>query len=154
MKLLIATILLLLMSQASLGQQPESEKAPMIVAPDKFAQWGDVRFTDETVYLDKIANQLKEWRLSIVYLVIRAGSVACNGEARARGIRAKTYLLKKGVETQRIVWIDAGWQNDLSVEAWIWPPEFGQPKLTRDENLKRSQIVIEPNCKIKHRGKS
>ena len=49
-------------------------KAPSdFVAPDKFDEWGDVPFPDEMIHLDKIAKQLKEWRLSIVYLAIHAG---------------------------------------------------------------------------------
>jgi hypothetical protein len=152
MKWLLSTILLLCLSQAIFCQQPEAQKGAMIVPPDKFAEWGDIRLVDERVQLDKIANQLKEWRLSLVYLVIHAGPIACSGEAKARGIRAKNYLLKQGIGSERIVWIDAGWTKDLLVEVWIWPPEFGRPKLAPDESLKRSQVVIEPNCRIKYRG--
>ena len=154
MKAIIGTVLYLCISQTGFSQEPSTTKAPRIVAPDKFDEWGDVRLPDEIAHLDKIANQLKEWRLSIVYLVIHAGQRACKGEARARGIRAKNYLVKLQIASERIVWIDAGWKKDLAVEAWIWPPELGRPSVATDDNLKPSQVKIESNCKIKYRGGS
>ena len=89
-----------------------------------------------------------------MYLVIHAGQRACKGEARARGTRAKNYLVKLQIAPERIVWIDAGWKKTLAVEAWIWPPELGRPSAATDDNLKPSQVEIESNCKIKYRGGS
>lgn len=145
----IAGCLLLALSQTAFGQQT---KMGSTLAPDKYDQWGDIRVEDEIVRLDKIANQLKEWRLSIVYLVIHAGQKACNGEAKARGIRAQNHLLKREIEPERIVWIDAGWRKQLAVEVWIWPPQLGRPKISTNNTLKRNQVTIERNCKIKYRG--
>ncbi|HSE34396.1 MAG TPA: hypothetical protein VLA93_22675 [Pyrinomonadaceae bacterium] len=151
MKILLSALICLATFQAVFAQQSSVNKP---LAPDKFDQWGDIQFSDEIVHLDKIANQLKEWRLSIVYLVIYAGERACKDEAKARGIRARDYLLKQDIEPERIVWIDAGWKKNLSVEVWIWPPQFGRPKLKLDDTLKRSKVTIEANCKIKYRGGS
>lgn len=145
----IVAFLFVALSQPAFSQVT---KPPQPLAPDKYDQWGDVRFEDEIARLDKIANQLKEWRLSIVYLVIYAGQRACSGEAKARGIRAQNHLLKRQIEPERIVWIDGGWKKQLSVEAWIWPPQFGRPKISTDDTLKRDQVTIEKNCKIKYRG--
>jgi hypothetical protein len=132
------------------GQEPS--KAPLIVAPDKFDQWGDVPFEDERIHLNKIADQLKEWPLSIVYLAIHAGRTACVGEAKARGIRARNYLLSLGVSPPRVVWMDAGWQKTLGVEVWIWPPELGRPTPATALNLKPGAVILQRACKIKNRG--
>jgi hypothetical protein len=140
--------LFLTISQPVFGQATKTTP----LAPDKYDAWGDIRLEDETARLDKIANQLKEWRLSIVYLVIHAGQKACNGEAKARGIRAKNYLLKRQIEPERIVWIDGGWKKQLTVDVWIWPPQLGQPKVPTTDTLKRSEVTIEKNCKVKYRG--
>ena len=150
MKPVFGLILCLCIWQTGLSQ--ETPKAPTIMRPDKFDQWGDVPFSEEMTHLDKIAKQLKEWRLSVVHLVIYAGQRACKGEAKARGIRAKNHLLKAQIEPERIVWIDGGWKKGLAVEAWIWPPELGQPSVENEGKLKPSEITIERNCKIKHRG--
>jgi hypothetical protein len=149
---LIATTLLLCISQVIPGQEQGGVKTGGTLAPDRYDQWGDLRFVDETVHLNKIANQLKEWRLSIAYIVIHAGQKACDGEAKARGIRARNYLLKLGIGPERVVWLDGGWKKELSVDVWIWPPELGRPKV--DESLKRDQVMIEKKCKIKYRGGS
>ena len=129
----------------------QESRTGSILAPDKYDEWGDVPFVTESARLDKIARQLKEWPLSVVYLVIHAGQTACKGEAEARGIRAKDYLTKAGIEPERVVWIDAGWQKKVMVQVWIWPPQLGRPKVETDENLKPAQVKIERACKIKHR---
>jgi hypothetical protein len=151
-KLLLALALCICMFPALQGQEPS--KAPLIVAPDQFDQWTDVPFDDEKVHLDKIANQTKEWPLSIVYLVIHAGQTACVGEAKARGIRAKNYLVGRGVSSNRVVWIDAGWQKTLGVEVWIWPPEFRKPTPSTTLNLKPGAVTLQRTCKIKYRGRN
>ena len=123
----------------------------LTVAPDRFAQWGDIRLKDENSRLGKVAIQAKQWPLSIIYLAIHAGQTACVGEAKARGVRATNYLISRGISSDRIVFIDAGWSKDVSVEVWIWPPQFDRPKVNSDLNLKPSEVTLEKNCKIKHR---
>jgi hypothetical protein len=125
---------------------------PEILKPDKFDQWGDVSFKDEQTHLNKIAAQAKEWPLSIIYLVVHAGATACVGEAKARGVRGKNYLMTRGISDERIVWIDAGWRENAAVEVWIWPPQLGKPSVVSDLDLKRSEIKLEKNCRIKYRG--
>jgi hypothetical protein len=150
MKPVIALVLSICVSNAL---QCQESKPGSIMAPDKFDQWGDIRFDDEKLHLDKIAKQAKEWSLSIIYLVIHAGQTACVGEARARGIRAKNYLVGQGIASNRIVWIDAGWTKDLTVEVWIWPPQLGKPTPSTDTNLKQDDVTLQRSCKIKYRGK-
>lgn len=147
--LLFTSSLLLLCVVQTINAQESRTGA--ILAPDKYDEWGDVPFTAENARLDKIARQLKEWPLSMVFLAIHAGQTACKGEAEARGVRAKDYLTKTGIEPERIVWIDAGWQKRVMVQVWIWPPQLGRPKLETDENLKPGEVRIERGCKIKYR---
>ena len=151
MKLILTTILYLCICPSVFSQVVEPLK---ITPPDKYDEWGDIQFSDETAHLNKIANQLKEWKLSIVYLVIYAGQTACKGEAIARGTRAKTYLLEKGVDPWRVEWIDGGWKKELSVDVWIWPPEFKRTVLPIKATLKPNQVKIDRTCKIKYRGGS
>ena len=148
-KLLISCVVLSLCVVQTINAQ--EAKPGMIMKPDKYDEWGDVPFTTESARLEKIARQLKEWPLSMVYLVIHAGKTACKGEAEARGIRARDFLTNRGIEPERIVWIDAGWQKKLMVQVWIWPPQLGRPEVATGENLKPSEVRIERGCKIKHR---
>lgn len=149
LKHLITSILLSLCLVQAVNAQDVGP--PAILAPDKYDQWGDVPFTAESARLDKIARQLKEWSLSIVYLIIYAGQTACKDEAKARGIRATEYLTNAGIEPERVVWIDAGWQKKLVVDVWIWPPNLGRPQVATDQNLKPNEVKIERGCKIKYR---
>jgi hypothetical protein len=121
--------------------------------PERFDQWGDIRPSDENARLNNVALKGKEWSLSIIHLVIHAGETACINEAKARGLRAKNYLMRRGVSSARITVIDAGWRKEASVEVWIWPPELGKPKVDVDLNLKPSAVRLERNCKIKYRGR-
>ena len=149
LKHLITSILLSLCVFQAINAQEAQPAA--ILAPDKYDEWGDVPFPAESARLDKIARQLKEWPLSIVYLAIHAGQTACKGEAEARGVRAKDYLTKAGIEPERVVWIDAGWQKRVMVQVWIFPPQLRRPNVETDQNLKPGEVKIERGCKIKHR---
>ncbi len=76
-----------------------------------------------------------------------------SNEVFLTGIRAKNYLVHKGISSERIVVTDAGWRKQVSVEVWIWPPELGKPKITADFDLKRRAVKLEKNCKIKYPGR-
>ena len=149
MKWLIGTAFCICMLAGVVRAQEPSN--PLIMEPDRFDQWGDIRPNDENVHLDKLANQAKEWRLSIIYLFIHAGQTACVGEAKARGIRAKNYLVHQGILPERIVLTDVGWRKEVSVQVWIWPPQLGKPKVSSDFNLKPNAVKLEKNCKTKYR---
>lgn len=153
MKLMAAVALSMFLFTALAHGQDSGLKGGAIIAPDKYDEWGDIPFDDEKMHLDKIATQAKEWSLSIVYVVIHAGRTACVGEAKARGARAKEYLLNRGISTERIVPVDAGWRNDLTVEVWILPPELKRSNVASDLDLKRSQVKVQKNCKIEYRGR-
>lgn len=152
MKTLIGIAFCVCLSPAIAKAQETSSAAPVIMEPEEFDQWGDVRLGDENTRLDKIAIQAREWPLSIIHLSIHAGQTACTGEAKARGIRAKNYLVRQGVSANRIVLTDAGWRKEVSVEVWLWPPELGKPKVASDFNLKPGAVRLEKKCKIKYRG--
>jgi hypothetical protein len=131
----------------------QQTSVPVIMEPDRFDQWGDIRPNDENTHLDKIAAQAKEWPLSIIHLVIHAGQTACNGEAKARGVRARNYLISHGISPERIEVTDAGWRKEVSVQVWIWPPQLGKPKISSESNLKPNAVKLEKKCKMKSRGR-
>jgi hypothetical protein len=151
MKIMMLAILGFCTVHTAVAQQASK---PTVLAPDKYDEWGDVPFPNERTHLDKIAYQLKEWPLSVVYLVIHAGKKSCKGEAQARGVRASDYLLKQHIEPERIVWIDAGWRRDMTIDVWIWPRQLGRPSSSTDKDLKRSEVTIVGNCKNKYRSAS
>ena len=133
------------------AQEPSSPQASRIADPVKFDEWGDILFGDEKARLDNAAIQWQQHPRNIIYLVIYAGRRACVDEAKARGIRAKNYLVKSHVPSDHVVWIDGGWKQDVTTEVWIWPPGMGKPFVFPEFNLKQSEVRLEKNCKIKRR---
>jgi hypothetical protein len=121
--------------------------------PIKFDEWEDIRFGDEKARLDNAFISLHQQPGNIMYLIIYAGERACVGEAKARGIRAKNYLVRhRGAKPDRIVWIDGGYEVTPRTTIWILPPSLGQPAIFPEFGLDPTQVKFEKNCRIKYRG--
>jgi hypothetical protein len=119
----------------------------------KFDEWGDIRFTDEKARLDNAFISLSQQPGTIMYVIVNAGKTACVGEAKARGIRAKNYLVRRrGAKPDRIVWIDRGYYPAPTTTIWILPPSLGQPPIFPDLGLDPTQVKFEKDCRIKYRG--
>src|SRR6185436_6694632 len=70
-----------------------------------FDQYGRINWEAEQARLDNFAIQLMNDRDSVGYIFIYDGSDLCEGEAQARAIRAKTYLVeRRGVPWNRVIW--------------------------------------------------
>jgi hypothetical protein len=65
---------------------------------------------------------LKNESEGIGLIVVYAGRRACAGEAVARAIRARNYLIKEhGVGWDKVMWRDGGYREGLTVDLWILP---------------------------------
>src|SRR5260370_5979907 len=118
----------------------------------KFDEWGDIPFGDEKARLDNVAIQWHNEPSSVVYLVVSAGRTACIGEAKARGFRAKNYLVRKRrVKTVNVVVIDGGYKEWVLTEIWFLPRTIGAPWTSSELNLKPHEVTLERNCRIKCR---
>lgn len=141
------------MVAATMQAQDPTGSQPPITDVFKFDEWGDLRFSEERVRLNNIVDVVKAKPLTIVYLIIHAGQTACVNEAKARGIRAKNYLVSRGISKNRIVWIDAGWRKNVWTIIWITSPEMGKPNLFHDDDLRLGDVKLQRNCRIKYRGR-
>jgi hypothetical protein len=102
-------------------------------APDviwmKFDEYGGISSKKEKFRLKNFVIELREWKTSNAFIVAHAGRRSCKGEAQARANRVKQYLIRSGgVEASRISTIDAGYQEDWSIELYVAPREA--PPLT------------------------
>lgn len=155
MRSLFTAILCICLVPIGHAQEPASAQDLRIADPVKFDEWADIAFSDEKARLDNAALTVqKQMPRNIIYLVIYAGQIACVGEAKARGIRAKKHLVSRGIAPAQVIWIDGGHQRKLRTEVWIWPPEIGEPSVFPEFNLKPSEVRLERNCKIKRRRRS
>jgi hypothetical protein len=95
----------------------------------KLDEYGNLRLSDEKARLDNFAIELQNDPTAQGYILCYGGRVGRAGEAQRRCSRAKSYVNKqRGVEASRIVTMDAGYKEDLTVELWV-VPSGGVPPL-------------------------
>jgi hypothetical protein len=80
---------------------------------DRFASFGGTSLELEKAILDNFAIELHNAPDEIGYLIVYAGRRTCAGDAQARGMRMKKYLVEyRGVEWNRVIWKDAGYLDE------------------------------------------
>jgi hypothetical protein len=106
-----------------------------------FDQYGNIAFNDEKARLDNYAIQLQNEPGSQGYIIAYGGRRGRAGEAQARADRAKDYLVNtRGIDPGRIVTVDGGYREDLTVELWIVPQGATPP--TASPTLQQSDVTI------------
>ena len=97
----------------------------------KIDEYGNIRFNDEKARLDNYAIELQNDPTAQGYLVCYGGRRGRTGEAQRRCDRAKDYLVTtRGIEASRIVTVDGGFKEDLTVELWVVPAGATPPQAT------------------------
>jgi hypothetical protein len=106
----------------------------------KFDEYADLRFNDEKARLDNAAIQLQQEPGSTLYYVIFGG---CEGEGGRRSERAKDYLVNtRGIDAARVIVVDGGCRESLTVELWICPQGAAAPTPTNT-----ATVTPCPSCK-------
>lgn len=94
---------------------PESNGNPH--GARKFDEYGDLTINEERKRLDDFARELQDEPDMQGYIIAYGGRRARVGEAQARAERAKNYLVNtRGIEGARIVAMDGGYRDVLTVE--------------------------------------
>jgi hypothetical protein len=133
-------------------QGQEIDVSNGVADPVKFDFYGDLYFKEERSHLDIVALQLKEQSSWIVNFDIYAGRRSCMGDAQARGVRAKKYLVSQhGITPDRIIWRDGGYRDQFQVEVWMKPHEAQSFPLM--PTIKRGEAQIMKDCEKKYRQK-
>jgi len=108
-KLLALTIVLLPSGPAPVL----NERPPQIL--DLFEQYGKIDWADERARLDNFAIQLMNDERLIGYIIVFDAKGGCPGEAQARAIRAKKYLMEvRAVPWNRVIWRRDGYLDGVS----------------------------------------
>jgi len=104
---IVGFVLILSLSSISLGQKSQVGRTKIIV--DRFASFEGTSLETEHAILDNFAVSLSNAPDQIGYIIVYAGRSACAGEAQARGIRMKDYLVNyRHLDWNRVIWKDAG----------------------------------------------
>jgi hypothetical protein len=70
---------------------------------------GGISWEHEKAQMDNFAIQILNDPNLIGYILIYSGADSCRGEAQARALRIKNYMVKvRGVPWNRVMWKDAG----------------------------------------------
>ena len=70
---------------------------------------GGISWGDEKAQIDNFAIQITHDPNFIGYILIYSGEDSCRGEAEARAVRIKNYMIKvRGVPWNRVMWKHAG----------------------------------------------
>ena len=79
-----------------------------------FDEYGEIGWEEERARLDNFAIQLQQDQDLIGYILVYEVTGGCLGEAQARALRAKRYVVEhRGVEWKRIMWRQEGYQADM-----------------------------------------
>lgn len=85
--------------------------------------YGAISWENEKARLDSYARQLQHKKHLIGYIFVFAANGGCPGEAQARAIRAKRYLVEhRGVPWNRVIWRVESYRQDLTTMTELFPP--------------------------------
>ncbi|MFL6331827.1 MAG: hypothetical protein ACJ754_00630 [Pyrinomonadaceae bacterium] len=99
------------------------------ILPRKIDEYGDIPLGVEKQRLDNIAVELENDPTSQTCLICYGGRRGGPRAAMRRCERAKNYLISsRGIEVARVVIIDGGYREGLTVEAWIVPSGAQPPR--------------------------
>jgi|ERR1041384_160063 hypothetical protein len=87
-----------------------------------FDQYGAISWNDEMARLDNFAIQLQNYPNSIGFIVTVDADRGCPGEAKARAMRAKRYIVEhRGIPWNRVAWRVDGHDSDIRTSLWVVP---------------------------------
>lgn len=108
----------------------------------KFDEYNNIAFNDEKARLDNFAIELQNDPGAQGYIIAYGGRKARVNEAQARADRAKDYLVNtRQIDAGRIVTVDGGYKEDLTVELWIVPTGAAPPAASPTVNASDVTII-------------
>lgn len=106
---------------------------PPVACGLAFDQYGDLKFEDETARLDNFAIQLMNEPSAVGYILMSAGKVTFPNETAEHLARAKSYMSDvREIDRSRIVTLDCGFSNDLTIHLYIGDPGATLPVCATD----------------------
>jgi hypothetical protein len=118
------------------------------LSPKKFGSYGAFPPKEEGSRLNAFAVELKNQPGAEAYLLAYGGRRGHAGEALELATRSKEYLVEsRGIDARRIVTLDAGYREKLTIDLWIVPTGHARPVAT--PTVDPSEVKIIPIAKRK-----
>lgn len=144
-RVLCCLCLALFTASNALPGTPSRPNSLLIHTIRKFDEWGNISTRDERARLDNLAAHLMLEPNMIAYIMVYAGKRACPGEASVRAQRAKAYLIsRRHINGRRIVPMEGGFRNELTVEVWLFPLGISPP--TASPSVDPSEVRVTKRC--------
>jgi hypothetical protein len=129
---------------------------PDTTTPDVFwlDSYGDIRWEDEKARLDNFVIQLFNEPKYTGYIYIQVGRYSCRGEAVARAIRARNYLMKvRHFPWNRLAWRDLGYGDYFETKLWLFP-SGAPPRYVPDYQAPTANHIVDTCRSAPKRPKS
>jgi hypothetical protein len=121
----------------------------VICDPRVFDEYSNISWSDEKARLDNVADTFKKETNARIFLSVYGGRRECIGGAQARAIRAKNYLVNKhSIQSNLVLWQDAGYRKKQTVEIWIQPLGVDKPYPAPTLNKSDVQLI---NCRARNK---
>lgn len=118
MRVLTATFLLLLLVGSSTLRGSELRTLPTT----PFDRYGAILWEEEKAHLDNFAIHLQHDEKLLGYILVFDSAGGCPGEATARAMRAKRYLIEyRGIPWNRVMWRREGYTEGISTALLLAP---------------------------------
>lgn len=110
---------------------PRAHAAPVPAPTRALDEYGNIRWVDERARLDNFAIELMNSPTWLGHITCYGGRVGRRGEALRRCERARNYVTGyRGLDASRVIILDGGYREDLTVVLWIIPPGVTPPPPT------------------------
>jgi hypothetical protein len=110
-----------------------------------FDEYGNIKFDDEKARLDNFAIELQNDPTAQGHMICYGGRRGYKGEAMRRCERAKGYLSDvRGIEAARVVTVDGGFREELTVKLTIVPSGATPPAPTPTVDLSEVEFIKPP----------
>jgi hypothetical protein len=136
----IICVLLVVLCSVIAGSKPNAGSPNRV-----FDEYGRICWEDEQARLDNFAARLESWPQQIGNIVVYDGRRACRGEAIARAIRAKQYIVgRRRIDPNRVLWRFGGYKEEFTVILMDVPR--GYPEWPTDPTVSPRDVVFVGNC--------
>jgi hypothetical protein len=119
------------------------------LSPTKFDSFGALPRNNEAVRLNAYAFQLQNQPGTRAYILAYGGRRGRAGEAGKLAARSRKYLVEaRGINAERVVTLDAGYREKLTIDLWIVPTGATPP--VAEPTVDPSEVQIIRTGKTKH----